>query len=242
MKVSNIPIAGLGVGPARQSPRDRAPARGVTGGVDGVATVVLHDRDGPPARADRTGRASCCRSGRAGSRGSIPQDIAEVAAAALTRDIDGPLAITGPEALDGDEVAARLGVRRLDPPLDEWRDAVVADGLDPWLADSTVELYRRGQRGRARERVTRGRARAGPARPPASFANRPVVLLRSNDGWAASCDSRANTCVGGIRRPTRIAGRARTRPRRRAAPGRCGSRRRRTRRSRPSRRRRRCRT
>ena len=46
------------------------------------------------------------------------------------------------EALDGDEVAARFGVRRLDPPLDEWRDNVIAGGLDPWLADSTVELYR----------------------------------------------------------------------------------------------------
>ena len=70
-----------------------------------------------------------------------PQDIAEVAAAALTHDIDGPLRITGPEALDGDEVATRLGVVRLDPPLATWREAVVAEGLDPWLADSTVELY-----------------------------------------------------------------------------------------------------
>ena len=70
-----------------------------------------------------------------------PQDIAEVAAVALVGDIDGAVRVTGPEALDGDEVAARLGVRRLDPPLATWRDAVVADGLDPWLADSTVELY-----------------------------------------------------------------------------------------------------
>ena len=50
--------------------------------------------------------------------------------------------VTGPEALDGDEVASRFGVRRLDPPLDEWRGNVIASGLDPWLADSTVELYR----------------------------------------------------------------------------------------------------
>ena len=71
-----------------------------------------------------------------------PQDIADVAAAALVRDIEGPLIVTGPEALDGDEVAARFGVRRLDPPLDEWRDNVIAGGLDQWLADSTVELYR----------------------------------------------------------------------------------------------------
>ena len=72
-----------------------------------------------------------------------PADIAAVAAAALARadDLTGPLHITGPEALDGDEVAARLGVRRLDPPVEQWRDAVVAAGLDPWLADSTVHLY-----------------------------------------------------------------------------------------------------
>jgi uncharacterized protein YbjT (DUF2867 family) len=71
-----------------------------------------------------------------------PSDIAAVGAEALVRtDLDGPLHLTGPEALDGDEVADRLGVRRLDPPLDRWRDAVVASGLDPWLADSTVHLY-----------------------------------------------------------------------------------------------------
>jgi uncharacterized protein YbjT (DUF2867 family) len=77
-----------------------------------------------------------------------PADIAAVAAAALTRDdLDGALHITGPEALDADEVAARLGVRRLDPPLDTWRDAAVAGGLDPWLADSTVHLYQAVARG-----------------------------------------------------------------------------------------------
>jgi hypothetical protein len=56
-------------------------------------------------------------------------------------DLEGPLHLTGPEALDGDEVAARLGVKRLDVPLDRWREAVVASGLDPWLADSTVHLF-----------------------------------------------------------------------------------------------------
>jgi uncharacterized protein YbjT (DUF2867 family) len=71
-----------------------------------------------------------------------PRDIAAVAVEALTRvDMTGPLHITGPEALDGDEVAARLGVTRLDPPPAQWRDAAVAGGLDPWLADSTVHLY-----------------------------------------------------------------------------------------------------
>jgi len=77
-----------------------------------------------------------------------PADIAAVAVEALTRDdLDGSLHLTGPVALDGDEVAARLGVRRLDPPLAQWRAAVVAEGLDPWLADSTVELYAAVARG-----------------------------------------------------------------------------------------------
>jgi uncharacterized protein YbjT (DUF2867 family) len=71
-----------------------------------------------------------------------PADIADVAVAALVRDdVHGALHITGPEALDGDDVATRLGVTRLDPPLAQWRDAAVASGLDPWLADSNVDLY-----------------------------------------------------------------------------------------------------
>ena len=71
-----------------------------------------------------------------------PSDIAAVGAEALvSADLDGPLHLTGPEALDGDEVAARLGVIRIDLPLDRWRDTVVASGLDPWLADSTVHLF-----------------------------------------------------------------------------------------------------
>jgi uncharacterized protein YbjT (DUF2867 family) len=77
-----------------------------------------------------------------------PEDIADVAAEALVREeVPAALHITGPDALDGDEVAARLGVKRLDPPLESWRDAVVAGGLDPWLADSTVHLYEAVARG-----------------------------------------------------------------------------------------------
>ena len=77
-----------------------------------------------------------------------PDDIAAVAVEALTRDdVRGAQQLTGPEALDGDEVAARLGVKRVDPPLAQWRDAAVADGLDPWLADSTVHLYEAVARG-----------------------------------------------------------------------------------------------
>ncbi len=76
-----------------------------------------------------------------------PDDIAAVAAAALVRDIDGPMIVTGPEALDGDEVAARLGVARLDPPLAQWREAVLKTGMDPWLLDSTIDLYAAVARG-----------------------------------------------------------------------------------------------
>ena len=77
-----------------------------------------------------------------------PRDIAAVGAAALVRDdLDGPLHLTGPDALDGDEVAARLGVKRIDLPLDQWRETVVASGLDPWLADSSVHLFEAVARG-----------------------------------------------------------------------------------------------
>jgi uncharacterized protein YbjT (DUF2867 family) len=76
-----------------------------------------------------------------------PDDIAEVAAEALVHEIEGPLVVTGPEALDGDEVAERVGVTRLDPPLDQWRDAVAKTGMDPWLLDSTVHLYEAVARG-----------------------------------------------------------------------------------------------
>lgn len=81
-----------------------------------------------------------------------PSDIAAVGAEAMVRsDLDGPLHLTGPEALDGDEVAARLGVKRIDLPLDKWRDTVVASGLDPWLAESTVHLFEAIKRGALEE-------------------------------------------------------------------------------------------
>jgi uncharacterized protein YbjT (DUF2867 family) len=141
VKISNIPIAGLESG---LHGNHRAIERRLA--ASPVASTVLQPSffstvmDRQRALIERGVVVLPFGSGRIAW--VDPQDIADVAAAALTRNIDGPLVVTGPEALDGDEVAARLGVRRLDPPLDEWRDAVVADGLDPWLADSTVELYR----------------------------------------------------------------------------------------------------
>jgi uncharacterized protein YbjT (DUF2867 family) len=94
-----------------------------------------------------------------------PSDIAAVGAEALVRaDLGGPLHLTGPEALDGDEVAARLGVIRIDLPRDRWRDTVVASGLDPWLADSTVHLFEAIARGALAE--TTGTVERVLGRPP----------------------------------------------------------------------------
>ncbi|HET9729584.1 MAG TPA: NAD(P)H-binding protein [Acidimicrobiia bacterium] len=77
-----------------------------------------------------------------------PRDIAAVAVETLTRsDLDRPLQLTGPEALGGDEVAARLRVEWVNPPLAQWRDAAERSGLDPWLAESTVHLYEAVARG-----------------------------------------------------------------------------------------------
>jgi NAD(P)H dehydrogenase (quinone) len=142
VKISNIPIAGLETGlHANHRAIERrlaaAPIASVVIQPSFFSSVIERQRD-------------LLDNGRivfpigAGKIAWIdPDDIADVAAAALARDevLAGPLHITGPEALDGDEVAARLGVRRLNPPLDVWRAAAVDGGLDPWLADSTVHLY-----------------------------------------------------------------------------------------------------
>jgi uncharacterized protein YbjT (DUF2867 family) len=146
VKVSNLPIAGLddGLHGNHRAIERRLDASPVTSTVlqpSFFTTVIDRQREliarGRVVLPFGAGRVAWVD----------PQDIADVAAAALVRDLDGPLRITGPEALDGDEVAARLGVRRTDPPLGPWRDAIVAGGLDPWLADSTVALYAAVARG-----------------------------------------------------------------------------------------------
>jgi uncharacterized protein YbjT (DUF2867 family) len=83
------------------------------------------------------------------------RDIAEVAAELLcaAASEDATYRLTGPEALDGAELARRISrvigveVVHLDPPREKWRAAVVADGMDRWLADSTVHLYEAVERG-----------------------------------------------------------------------------------------------
>jgi uncharacterized protein YbjT (DUF2867 family) len=140
VKISNIPIAGLGSGVhgnhrAIERRLDASPVAATVLQPSFFTTVIDRQRalvaKGRVVLPFGSGRVAWVD----------PQDIADVAVVALTGAVEGPIRITGPESLDGDAVAARLGVRRLDPPLDAWRDRIVADGLDPWLADATVELY-----------------------------------------------------------------------------------------------------
>jgi uncharacterized protein YbjT (DUF2867 family) len=146
VKISNIPIAGLESGlHGNHRAIERRLARSTVASTvlqpSFFTTVLDRQRDlitkGRVVLPFGTGRVAWVD----------PDDIADVAAEALTRPIDGPLVITGPEALDGDEVAARLGVTRLDPPLDQWRAAVAKSGLDPWLLESTIDLYGAVHRG-----------------------------------------------------------------------------------------------
>ncbi len=147
VKVSNIPIAGLETGlhgnhRAVERRLDASPCAATilqpsffTSVIDKQGDVIAHGSIVLPIGAGRIAWIE-------------PSDIAAVGAEALVRsDLDGPLHITGPEALDGDEVAARLGVRRIDLPLDRWRATVVGAGLDPWLADSSVHLFEAVARG-----------------------------------------------------------------------------------------------
>jgi uncharacterized protein YbjT (DUF2867 family) len=146
VKISNIPITGLddGLHGNHRAVERRLAASPVASTVvqPSFFTTVV-DR-----QADLLARGRIVLPFGAGRVAWVePDDIAEVAAVALVGDVDGPLVVTGPDAIDGDEVAARLGVRRLDPPLGQWRDAVATTGMDEWLLDSTVHLYEAVARG-----------------------------------------------------------------------------------------------
>jgi NAD(P)H dehydrogenase (quinone) len=164
VKVSNIPIAGLDTG---LHGNHRAIERRLA--ASSCAVTVLQpsffssviDKQG-----DVVARGAVVLPTGPGKIAWIdPVDIADVAAEALVRDdLAGPLHLTGPDALDGDEVAARLGVQRIDLPLDRWRETVVASGLDPWLADSSVHLFEAVARGALGE--TTGTVERVLGRPP----------------------------------------------------------------------------
>jgi len=147
VKISNIPVVGLDTG---LHGNHRAIERRLAASpVDGVVLQPSFFTSVIDKQRDLIARGKLVLPTGAGKIAWIdPRDIGAVAVEALVRDdLGSPLQLTGPVALDGDEVAARLGVRRLDPPLPEWRSAVVAGGLDPWLADSTVHLYAAVARG-----------------------------------------------------------------------------------------------
>jgi uncharacterized protein YbjT (DUF2867 family) len=147
VKVSNIPIPGLETG---LHGNHRAIERRLA---DSSCSAVILQPSFFSSVIDKQGdvvaRGAVVLPTGAGKIAWIdPRDIASVGAAALVRDdLDGRLHLTGPDALDGDEVAARLGVKRIDLPLDQWRETVVASGLDPWLADSSVHLFEAVARG-----------------------------------------------------------------------------------------------
>jgi len=164
VKVSNIPIPGLDTG---LHGNHRAIERRLAS--SSCASVVLQPSfftSVVAKQADVIARGRIVLPTGDGKLAWIePSDIAAVAAAALVRDdLDGPLRLTGPEALHSDEVASRLGVQRLDVPLDRWRAAAVASGLDPWLADSTVHLFEAIARGALAE--TTGTVERVLGRPP----------------------------------------------------------------------------
>jgi uncharacterized protein YbjT (DUF2867 family) len=148
LKLSNIPIAGLesGLHGNHRAIEQRLAASPVT-------ATVLQPSFFASVLAKQAGLIARGRLVMPTGRGRIawidPRDVADVAAAVLAGDSPrgGELHLTGPEAIDADELASRLGVRRLDPPLDEWRAALVGEGMDRWLADSTVHLYEAVARG-----------------------------------------------------------------------------------------------
>jgi uncharacterized protein YbjT (DUF2867 family) len=147
VKLSNIPIAGLETGlhgnhRAVERRLDASPLAVTVVQPSFFASVIEKQRD----MIDRG--LFVMPTGDGKLAWIDPVDIAAVAVEALLRDdLVGPLHITGPEALRAADVAARLGARWIAPPIGEWRDAVVAGGLDPWLADSTVHLYEAVARG-----------------------------------------------------------------------------------------------
>lgn len=107
-----------------------------------------------------------------------PRDIAAVAASVLAdpEPPTGALQLTGPEALRAADVAARIAaitgreVALLQPPIDTWQAELRSSGMDPWLVESTVDLY---------EAVARG-ALAGVSPDVGSVLGRPSRPL---DDW-----------------------------------------------------------
>ena len=164
---------------ARQPPGDRAPARGVAGCVHGVAAVVLRDVIGDSIAICSTRAARAADRRRARSRGSIPRDIAAVAADGARATDRRPARCGSPARRRS--TAAELAARtrrarsrsRCPARLAKWRDAVC--WRPAWI-------------------------RGSPTRPCTS--TKPSRAARS-----ATCRTTSNACSAGRRADRRVAAR-----------------------------------
>jgi uncharacterized protein YbjT (DUF2867 family) len=106
------------------------------------------------------------------------RDLADVAVAVAHGPFDGrALALTGPAALTGEEIAAVLSgvlgrpVRYISPPLPQFRAALTERGLPAWQIDAFIELQQAILDGRAPHlAVVTADVEIATGRPPRSFA------------------------------------------------------------------------
>lgn len=115
----------------------------------------------------------------AGARVSMvdPADVAAAAAGALAADegVEGVHVVTGPEAVSWDDIARHLSaatgrpVAFVDVPDEAAREAMVGDGLPPFVADFLIETFRVFRAGGAAEVTSAVQDLAG--RPPRGLAD-----------------------------------------------------------------------
>ena len=191
MKVSNIPIDGLDTG---LHGNHRAIEHRLA--TASVASTVLQPSFFTSVidkQRDLVGRGKLVLPTGAGKIAWInPADIAEVAAEALTRDdLGGAFHLTGPDALDGDEVAAASACVASTRRSTAGATQPSPVDSDPWLADSTIHLYEAVARGALAE-VTDTVARV-LNRPPINAFGRTRAMARGNRpnaGWPGRRASR----------------------------------------------------
>jgi uncharacterized protein YbjT (DUF2867 family) len=148
VKISNIPIAGLGDG---LHGNHRAIERRLA--ESPVVSTVLQPSFFISVLERQIGLLKRGRFVMPTGDGRIawidPRDIAEVAATVLAADEPprAALPLTGPEALSAAAITERISgvcgvdVTLLQPDRARWHSDLLAGGMDPWLADSTHHLY-----------------------------------------------------------------------------------------------------
>jgi uncharacterized protein YbjT (DUF2867 family) len=148
VKISNIPIAGLDGG---LHGNHRALERRLAGSP--VASTVLQPSFFTSVLQRQLGLLRRGRFVMPTGDGHIawidPRDIAAVSAAVLASEAPpaGARELTGPDSLSAAELTERIAhecgaeVTLLQPDRERWHADLVASGMDPWLADSTLHLY-----------------------------------------------------------------------------------------------------